>query len=103
MFVCTRIVECASGSVAIAFSSAGVPIFRASLPNRRCVMPMPARAPGSHGDVAFRCSLFSFQEKKNRIIEWLLERHSHIQIYDNIYLLSGLSSVRLVTWRGVGY
>ena len=29
MFVCTRIVECASGSVAIAFSSAGVPIFRA--------------------------------------------------------------------------
>ena len=49
---------------------------------------MPARAPGSHGDVAFRCFLFSFQEKKNRIIEWLLERHSHIQIYDNIYLLS---------------
>jgi hypothetical protein len=43
-----------SGSVAIVFSSAGVPFFRASLPNRRCVMPMPARAPGSHGDVAFR-------------------------------------------------
>ncbi len=56
--------------------------------NRRCVMPMPARAPGSHGDVEFHYSLFSFQEKKNRIIEWLLERHSHIQIYDNIYLLS---------------
>ena len=54
VFGCTGVVGCAFDSVAIAFSSAGVPIFRASLPNRRCVMPMPARAPGSHGDVAFR-------------------------------------------------
>ena len=29
VFACTGLVGCASGSVAIAFSSAGVPIFRA--------------------------------------------------------------------------
>ncbi len=65
VFVCTGVVGCASDSVAIAFSSAGVPIFRAHnlIDDAEPSSPRGPQAP--HGDVTFGCFLFLFR-KENR-------------------------------------
>ena len=65
MFVCTRIVECASGSVPIAFSSAGVPIFRA----HNLIDDVGCLCPQGHRDLTamWRFAVLYFLSRKRKI------------------------------------